>query len=193
MAALAAGRPASLDGVWGSACALVAAGLARGAARPTLVVVCPTQHAADDLAADLELFTAARPASIPPGKAEPDDRLVHDETFGDRLRVLKQLLSPSPPLPLPLAPCHLHPGPAPALAAQGCHRGWHANSPARRADRYRRVAAVAGRARLSCDDRRGAAGRIRASRRHSRYLRARLAAAGADRAVRRRDRVAAEL
>src|SRR5262245_20769536 len=53
---LAAGRPASIDGVWGSACALVAAGLTDGAAAP-LVAVCPTPREADDLAADLELFT----------------------------------------------------------------------------------------------------------------------------------------
>ena len=85
-------RPASLDGVWGSACALVAAGLATEATGP-LVVVCPTQRAADDLAADLALFSSAEPVLYPAWESEPDDRLVHDETFGDRLRVLKQLLS----------------------------------------------------------------------------------------------------
>ncbi len=98
-AALASGRPASIDGVWGSACALVAAALAHKAPGP-LVVVCPTQRAADDMAADLELFSADKPVLYPAWESEPDDRLVHDETFGDRLRVLKQLLSPSPPHPL---------------------------------------------------------------------------------------------
>ena len=45
--ALAAGQPASIDGVWGSACALVAAALAESAPGP-LVVVLPTQREADD-------------------------------------------------------------------------------------------------------------------------------------------------
>jgi hypothetical protein len=94
LAALAAGKPASLDGVWGSGCALVAAGLIHGATGP-LVVVCPTQREADELAADLELFTATRPVLYPAWESEPDDRLVHDETFGDRLRVLKGLLQES--------------------------------------------------------------------------------------------------
>jgi len=94
VAALASGRPASLDGVWGSACALVAAGLACEAAGP-LLVICPTQRTADELAADLDLFTAAKPILYPAWESEPDDRLVHDETFGDRLRVLKGLMQGS--------------------------------------------------------------------------------------------------
>ena len=40
VAALTAGEAATLDGVWGSSCALVAAALARAAPGP-LVVVCP--------------------------------------------------------------------------------------------------------------------------------------------------------
>jgi transcription-repair coupling factor (superfamily II helicase) len=93
VAELAAGRPASIDGVWGSACALVAAGLesSRLPLAGALLVVCPTQREADDLAADLELFSGANALVYPAWEAEPDDRLVHDETFGDRLRVLKQV------------------------------------------------------------------------------------------------------
>jgi transcription-repair coupling factor (superfamily II helicase) len=94
VAALAAGRPASFDGVWGSACALVAAALAEAATGP-LVVVAPTQRVADDLAADLEIFTATSPVIFPAWESEPDERLVHDETFGDRLRVVKGLLQVS--------------------------------------------------------------------------------------------------
>jgi transcription-repair coupling factor (superfamily II helicase) len=92
IAALAAGRPASLDGVWGSACALLAAALAEGGPAP-LLVVCPTQREADDMAADLALFAPAAPILYPAWETEPDERLVHDETFGERLRVLKQLCS----------------------------------------------------------------------------------------------------
>src|SRR5262245_49860643 len=89
---LASGRPASFDGVWGSACALVAAALARNARGP-LVVVVPTDRAADDAAADLELFIGGEPLFYPAWETAPDERLVHDETFGERLRVLKGLLS----------------------------------------------------------------------------------------------------
>src|SRR5438552_16711208 len=87
--ALAAGRPASIDGVWGSACALVAAALAEHAPGP-LVVVLPTDREADDAAADVDLFTGREPRFFPSWETAPDERLVHDETFGQLLRVLKQ-------------------------------------------------------------------------------------------------------
>ena len=88
---LTSGRPASFDGVWGSACALVAAGLARQSRGPLLVVL-PTDRAADDAAADLELFIGEEPSFFPAWETAPDERLVHDETFGERLRVLKALV-----------------------------------------------------------------------------------------------------
>src|SRR5438034_478106 len=90
--ALAAGQPASIDGVWGSACALVAAALAKRSPGP-LVVVLPTERDVDDAAADLELFTGHEPRFFPSWETAPDERLVHDETFGERLRVLKTLLA----------------------------------------------------------------------------------------------------
>jgi transcription-repair coupling factor (superfamily II helicase) len=90
-AALRAGQPASFDGVWGSACALVAAALANESAGP-LVVVLPTEREADDLAADFQFFTGREPQVFPPWETAPDERLVHDETLGQRLRVLKGLL-----------------------------------------------------------------------------------------------------
>jgi transcription-repair coupling factor (superfamily II helicase) len=93
--ALAAGRPASIDGVWGSACALVAAALAEHASGP-LVVVLPTEREADDAAADIELFAGREPLFYPSWETAPDARLVHDETFGQRLRVLKHLLVKPP-------------------------------------------------------------------------------------------------
>jgi transcription-repair coupling factor (superfamily II helicase) len=90
--ALAAGHPASFDGVWGSACALLAAALAEHASGP-LVVVLPTEREADDTAADLELFTGHEPRFFASWETAPDERLVHDETFGERLRTLKELLA----------------------------------------------------------------------------------------------------
>src|SRR5215831_17140222 len=92
VAALAAGRPASIDGVWGSACALVAAALAAEAS-DAVVVVLPSEREADDAAADLELFTGQEPEFYSSWETAPDERLVHDETFGERLRVLKQFLA----------------------------------------------------------------------------------------------------
>src|SRR5262245_7999120 len=70
---LAAGRPASIDGVWGSACALVAAALAADVNDP-LVVVLPTEREADDAAADLELFTGYEPQFFPSWETAPDER-----------------------------------------------------------------------------------------------------------------------
>jgi len=91
--ALAARKPASFDGVWGSACALVAAGLTN--ARGPLVVVLPTDREADDAAADLELFLGQEPLFFPCWETAEDERLIQDETFGERLRVLKGFLESS--------------------------------------------------------------------------------------------------
>ncbi|MEX2174534.1 MAG: transcription-repair coupling factor [Pirellulaceae bacterium] len=90
MAALALGRPASFDGVWGSGSALLAAALAEHAPA-SLLIVCPTADRADDLAADLELFSAQAAIGYPAWEREPDEGEIQDDTFGDRLRVLKQL------------------------------------------------------------------------------------------------------
>src|SRR5690349_1364964 len=94
--ALTRGQPASLDGVWGSACALVAAAFAEHAPRP-LVVVLPSQREADEAAGDLEVFIGQEPQFFPSWETAEEERLVHDETFGERLRVLKQLLAESGP------------------------------------------------------------------------------------------------
>src|SRR6266850_5468317 len=88
--ALTTGHPASIDGVWGSACALVAAALAEHARGP-LVVVLPSEREADDTAADLELFIGEEPRFFPAWETAEGERLVHDETFGERLRILKGL------------------------------------------------------------------------------------------------------
>src|SRR4051794_10460455 len=67
--ALANGCPASIDGVWGSACALVAAALAEESSGP-LVVVLPSQREAEDAAVDIELFVAREPEFFPAAEAE---------------------------------------------------------------------------------------------------------------------------
>ena len=85
---LKGGHAATLDGVWGSSCALVAAALAAHAPA-TLLVVCPQIDQVDDLVDDLTLFTRLNPERFP--ASESSDRATHDEVFGERLRLLKLL------------------------------------------------------------------------------------------------------
>jgi len=102
LAALEQGRWATLDGVWGSSCALVAAEILRRLPRP-LVVVTPHQDDIDDFCDDLSLFSPTRPEKFPAWEAEPGERILHDEIFGDRLRTLKRLLdSADDPKKVPL-------------------------------------------------------------------------------------------
>jgi transcription-repair coupling factor (superfamily II helicase) len=88
------GHAATLDGVWGSSCALVAATLAAHAPA-TLVVVCPQIGQIDELIDDLALFTRLKPERFP--AAESLEQAAHDEVFGERLHLLKSLQGSAPP------------------------------------------------------------------------------------------------
>ena len=88
VASLEAGHGGTLGGVWGSSRALVAAALARSCPGP-LVVVAPHPGEIDAIARDLALFSDAPVAEFPAWEAEPGERVVHDEIYGERLRVLK--------------------------------------------------------------------------------------------------------
>lgn len=90
LASLEAGHGGTLGGVWGSSRALVAAALAQSCPGP-LVVVAPHPGEIDALARDLALFTHLPIAEFPAWEAEPGERVVHDEIYGERLRVLKAL------------------------------------------------------------------------------------------------------
>ena len=96
VATLQAGQGATLDGVWGSSCALAAAALLKHAPAG-LVLVCPHTSEVDDLVDDLRLFSPVPAERFPAWESLPTDRVVRDEVFGDRLRVLKQLTSATPP------------------------------------------------------------------------------------------------
>ena len=61
---LKGGHAATLDGVWGSSCALAAAALAAHAPA-TLVVVCPHVDQVDELIDDLALFTRLQARAVP--------------------------------------------------------------------------------------------------------------------------------
>jgi transcription-repair coupling factor (superfamily II helicase) len=91
VAALSRGQDVTLDGVWGSACALAVAELV-GTPQPggVLVVVCPQPQQIDEFCDDLTLFSTATPARFPAWESEPGDRILHDEIYADRLRTLKR-------------------------------------------------------------------------------------------------------
>ena len=100
LASLANGHSATLGGVWGSSCALVAASLARHGTGP-LVVVCAHGDDLDDFAADLSLFSDVAVEPFPAWETNQRERLLCDEIYGDRLRLLKTLQaegSRKPPL-----------------------------------------------------------------------------------------------
>ncbi len=90
VASLEAGHGGTLGGVWGSSRALVAAALAQSCRGP-LVVVTPHPGEIDSLVHDLTLFTELSVAEFPAWESEPGERVVHDEIYGERLRLLKAL------------------------------------------------------------------------------------------------------
>jgi transcription-repair coupling factor (superfamily II helicase) len=90
VASLVAGHGGTLGGVWGSSRALVAAALARACPGP-LVVVAPHPGEIGAIARDLALFTDLPVAEFPAWESEPGERIIHDEIYGERLRVLKGL------------------------------------------------------------------------------------------------------
>ncbi|MCI0335698.1 MAG: hypothetical protein L0228_21030, partial [Planctomycetes bacterium] len=90
LTSLESGHGGTLGGVWGSSRALVAAALAQSCPGP-LVVVAPHPGEIDAIARDLALFTELPVAEFPAWEAEPGERVVHDEIYGERLRVLKAL------------------------------------------------------------------------------------------------------
>ena len=90
LASLARGESGTLGGVWGSSRALVAAALARRCAA-TLVVVLPHAGEVDPLAADLALFTSAEAECLAASEGDADERVLQDQSFGGRQRLLKRL------------------------------------------------------------------------------------------------------
>ncbi len=93
VAALQAEGEASFEGVWGSSSALLATALWQHAPAG-LVVVCPTAEGIDAAYDDLTLFSGVEPLRFPAWESMPDERLVHDEIYGQRLRTLKVLGTP---------------------------------------------------------------------------------------------------
>ncbi|NLY00854.1 MAG: transcription-repair coupling factor [Rhodopirellula sp.] len=94
LASLASGHAATLDGVWGSSCALAAAALARHAPA-TLVVVCPRLEDVDGFLDDFSLFSRIAPQRFPAQETLRGEQALLDEAVGQRVRLLKLLLDES--------------------------------------------------------------------------------------------------
>ncbi len=112
---LRGGHAATLDGVWGSSCALAAASLAADVPA-TLVAVCPSVEQADELIDDLALFTQIVPERFP--ASESLNAAERDEVFGQRLHLLKLLgTADAPKLVVASIQSLLQPSPSPETLA----------------------------------------------------------------------------
>jgi transcription-repair coupling factor (superfamily II helicase) len=94
--ALTDGRQATIDGAWGSACALSVAALVQRAPS-TLLIVLPRLIDVDEFAADVQAFLDETPTVFPAWESLPSEHNVADVVFGGRLRVLNALSSSAPP------------------------------------------------------------------------------------------------
>ena len=86
----------SVDGVWGSSCALVAAGICSGAQQqpPVNLVVLAHDKMVDDFRDDLLLFSDRRSIHFPVvNSGKTRDSYYNDDVHGDRIRVLKNLMA----------------------------------------------------------------------------------------------------
>ncbi|MEZ6146809.1 MAG: transcription-repair coupling factor [Planctomycetaceae bacterium] len=117
--ALQGGRRATIDGAWGSSCALLAATLADESPRPLLVVL-PRIRDVDDFAADLDSLLGETPLVFPAWETLPEEHDVSDAIFGGRLRVLSQLDQDSlPQVIVTSLPALLQPVPSRNVRQQG--------------------------------------------------------------------------
>jgi transcription-repair coupling factor (superfamily II helicase) len=121
VASLRAGHGATLEGVRGSSSALVAAALAEQCSG-SLVVVCPHQGDIDEFADDLALFTSTPAEKFPAWESLPTERLIRDDVFGDRLRLLKLLGDTTPRLIVTSIQSLVQPVPAADLLRQQTRR-----------------------------------------------------------------------
>lgn len=90
LGALARGDSGTIDGAWGSACALLCGTIARKSPA-TLLVVLPRISDVDDFAADLAWYLATPPAVLPAWDGRPGERSIADPVFSARLHVLQLL------------------------------------------------------------------------------------------------------
>jgi len=118
--ALRSGNSGTIDGAWGSACALTLATLAKQATG-TLLVVAPTIHQVDELAVDLAAFTGSAPLIFPAWEMWPPGEPASDPVFGSRLRVLSDLRN-QPSILLTSFPAVMQPIPSQNQRSQSTRR-----------------------------------------------------------------------
>ena len=94
--AMRAGQSGTIDGAWGSSCALATAAVVQEAPGQVLIVL-PRISDVDDFAADLLPFLDSPPVVFPAWESLPKDRSVADPVYGARLRMLQELGGPNPP------------------------------------------------------------------------------------------------
>ncbi|RMF96094.1 MAG: transcription-repair coupling factor, partial [Planctomycetota bacterium] len=103
VAELRSGHAVTLDGVWGSACALAAAALAEEAAGP-IVIVLPSAEHLDAFADDWTCFSDRELTLFPPEEVLPEDLSLQEPNGGERLRLLKRLLRSEAPAAVATCP-----------------------------------------------------------------------------------------
>lgn len=94
--AMRAGQSGTIDGAWGSSCAIATAAVVKDAPGQVLIVL-PRISDVDDFAADLLPFLDPPPVVFPAWESLPKDRSVADPVYGARLRMLQELEGPNPP------------------------------------------------------------------------------------------------
>jgi len=92
VAALQEGQGASVDGVWGSSCALVSAAVS-SQGFPVNLIVLPRGRQVDDFVDDLTLFTDQEVFAFPVlDTGTSRESYGNDDQHGERIRILKRLI-----------------------------------------------------------------------------------------------------
>ena len=123
--ALWSGKAISVEGIVGGSCALAVAALFQQGSG-SMIVITPTADAAENVAEDLTLFLATeyrlnKILLFPPMEQHDDESesvwAIADESFGERVNVLKQLVNATDHRSLVIVsmPALLQPVPPPAL------------------------------------------------------------------------------
>lgn len=117
VAALQSGQSGTIDGAWGGSCALAAAAVVESLKTPLLIVL-PRLGEIDEFAGDLASFLGRSPEIFSAWETLPDEHAVSDSIFGNRLRVLNQLMQAdsdsiaTPPVIVTSFPALLQPVPS---------------------------------------------------------------------------------
>lgn len=122
ISAMKRGMSGTIDGAWGSSCALAAAAVAQESPGPLLIIL-PRISEIEDYAVDLASLTLEPLEIFPAWEALPKEHSVSDAIFGARLRVLKRIeAGDCPKIILTSLPALLQPVPAIEERKQGTRK-----------------------------------------------------------------------